>query len=423
MRPRALGLCVLTSLVLSAGLPRASAGAEPVSLSPARSLELGAPAASVTFSADASFFLVTVQAEGHSHVARVSVGTWAVTQLPLDVSECYPLCLSPDGRLLVYGLGGTVRVVDTTTYQELLVLPAKPRAYAFSPDGALLAAVDQTDRLRMWDVSTWREVRSFQITCAFGKVRGLAFAADGNTLVTFGATRIATWALPSRNAVRSIEYPGPAALAQVMPDGRWLAVCGDDGMMRVIDLGDARQTASVPVHSLPTSLRFAPNAPWTLCVDSAEAEIAIHSVLNGARVATLAGNSSDVRSAAVCPSGRYVVSVSGAGRVCVWDVLAIRLPGVRSFEITAVDWPSGSVTITNRSGDALDLLGWTVTDGGMSHTFRTSLWVPAGESCIIYPYIIGPGHAESGGAGGAVSQVTLLAPQAFGGAPVSTHTR
>jgi WD40 repeat protein len=398
------------------------ADAEPLTLPLTRSFELGAEAQNVVFSPDGCFLLATVRTEGREHVARVDARTWTVTELPLAASDCYPLCLSPDGRLLIYGFRGVVHVVDTETYRDVLLLPAKPRAYSFSPDGALLASVDQTDRLTIWEVGTWREVRSLQLPCAYGDVRTLTFASGGSTLVTFGKTRIATWTLSSRNATSCLEYSGPASLAQLMPDGKHLALCGDDGTMRVVDLTDGKQIASVAFSFfIPSCLRFAPNAQAILSMDSSQPGIWIRSVLSGAPIAVLEGAPSDVRSAAFCPAGNYVVSVGATGRVCVWDVSALNLHHGSSFEITTVDWQDGSVTIKNRAANPLDLLGWTITDGELSHTFRSSLWVRGGESYIIYPNLVGAADSQRGlRIDGADMQVSLLAPAVFGGSAEST---
>jgi WD40 repeat protein len=416
-----LYLAAVLACLLGAGIVVPRAGAEQVTLPLTQCLELGASADAVTFSPDGCFFLVTIRAEGHEHVVRVDARTWTTTQLPIDISTCYPLCLNPDGSLLVYGFAGTVHVVDTETLHDALLLAGKPRAYSFSPDGKLLASVDQTNRLTVWDVGTWHEVRSFQLPCAYGDVGVLAFASGGDALVAFGEARITTWAVSSRNPIGCLEYSGPASLSQLVPDGEELALYGDDGTLRVLDLDDGRQIASSPVsRSAPSCLRFAPSARFILSTDSSGPNISIFSVLSGALIASLEGDPLDIHSAAFCPKGDYVVSVGHTGRVCVWDVSALESYRCSSFEITEVNWQSGSITITNRTTIPLNLLGWTISDGGMSYTFRSSLWVAGGRSCVINPSVFGPDNCRSGLQIDATDkQVSLLAPEVFGGSEES----
>ncbi len=412
---------VIASLACAVG-PALPAGAELVSLPTVQRLELGAPAGTITYAPDGRFFLVTAAAEGREQVFRVDVGSWTVTRLPLEISSCYPLCLSPDGRLLVYGFGGSVHVMDMAASEDVLLLPGKPRAYSFSPDGRLLVAVNQTNRLTVWDAVTWREVRSFQIPCSYGDVGALAFAAGGGTLVLLGETHITTWSLGSRTPTGTLEYPNAASIALLLSNGEELAVCHDDGMLRFLRLADWQQVASVPLSDLlfDSCLGFAPDTRYLLSAEGAGGEISIRSSLSGSLVAKLAGDPLGVSSAAFCPTGSYVVSVGRTGKVCVWDATTLEAQSCRSFEITEVDWQHGGITITNCTGTPLDLLGWAVSDGETSHTMQSSLWLPGGASCVIYPDVFGPGSSRSGMRIDATdTEVLLLAPEMFGSVVVS----
>ncbi len=75
---------------------------------------------------------------------------------------------------------------------------------------------------------------------------GLAFAPDGRTLVTGGATgRVTLWNVGTQRVVRTLKFPGAIDAAAVSPDGRLLAVQspgtgGTDSRVTVRELASGR---------------------------------------------------------------------------------------------------------------------------------------------------------------------------------------
>jgi serine/threonine protein kinase/WD40 repeat protein len=146
-----------------------------------------------------------------------------------------PIDYSPDGERLAAGRWGTlnVRVYDAATWRvdrELRLIPdANSIAYMveygmpdrvvavrFSPDGKWLAAGTGSGRLVLWDTKTWGEPKSWAAHSNPARggrpgtnVFGIAFASDGQSLITASRGSIRSWHLDGR----------PAGLAV---DGYWL---------------------------------------------------------------------------------------------------------------------------------------------------------------------------------------------------------
>jgi len=110
------------------------------------------------------------------------------------------------------------------------------RGWVFSPDGRHLLTADDAS-LRVWDTSTWRELRSLQGHQR--KIREVALSRDGRIAATAsddGTVRLWDW-LPGKS-LRTINFPvetpGPPAFGissvSLSPDGRLVAASAEAGL-------------------------------------------------------------------------------------------------------------------------------------------------------------------------------------------------
>ena len=101
----------------------------------------------------------------------------------------HPGRLSPDGRLIAVGLtGGGIALRDaqnlTPAGAPMLKTGGEVSALAFSPDGAMLAAVSSSGTTTVWDVSS-RSLRYEPFFAGLGA--SVAFSPDGKTIATSGS--------------------------------------------------------------------------------------------------------------------------------------------------------------------------------------------------------------------------------------------
>ncbi len=155
-----------------------------------------------------------------------------------------PVVISPDGTLLAAGVLGYSQIaVFSMTADKLLYShharpltllrdgrddPGHLRFLDFSPDGKLLVSTDTTERgIRLWEARTGR---------ALGQLAGhrdhtaeVAFSPDGRTLASTGGDgSLKLWHLSTRREVATLLETGAVGPVAFSPDGSLLIVGLDD---------------------------------------------------------------------------------------------------------------------------------------------------------------------------------------------------
>jgi WD40 repeat protein/predicted Ser/Thr protein kinase len=135
-------------------------------------------------------------------------GTNAISLEAVTVTD---VAFSPDGRLLAASnQEGTVKVWEVSTLRELT--PPDYRAHhrsvrtlTFSPDSRRLAtAGDGEEALKLWDVATWEELITLERKGE--TLDQLAFSADGNQLAAGNSQGdILFWRVPSLAEIEAKE--------------------------------------------------------------------------------------------------------------------------------------------------------------------------------------------------------------------------
>jgi WD40 repeat protein len=166
------------------------------------------------------------------------------------------LDFSPDGALLAAGgwMSGSVSVWNAIT-GELLFNTDEGATIAFSPDGTVLAAVNETE-IVVYDVATWKEVVRQPLEEAW--LSTLVFTPDGRNLV--GASEggnvvvvdTETW---EQSAVLS-GHRGKIKDVDVSPNGRLIASSDSTGLVRIWDLSTGEALQGIPLQEQVQNVEF-----------------------------------------------------------------------------------------------------------------------------------------------------------------------
>ncbi len=115
---------------------------------------------------------------------------------------------------------------------------------ALSPDGQFLAGSLLERTARLWRLSSARLLAELP---ALAAVTDLRFSPDGRLLAVAGGCRVALWDVAARTRARRALLRGHRKLVRQVafaPDGQTLATAGEDGVVRLFDVGTGKERAA-----------------------------------------------------------------------------------------------------------------------------------------------------------------------------------
>ncbi|MBY0522683.1 MAG: protein kinase [Gemmataceae bacterium] len=214
---------------------------------------------------------------------QAAVKVWDLTRHPEFATlartgaDIEALAFAEGGRKLVsISVGGQLQTWDASSGvledERSLPLSAKVLApavlAAFSADGRLLVARGRNDSrmARAWNVADGAEMavlRGHQVP-----INCVRFSSDGKRVATGGCDTLATgqaqevkvWDVQTGTELASVQGKGPLFNIAFSPDGHYLALAGEGGLLSVLDWSAGQTQFQVVAHRGDVSaLAFSPS--------------------------------------------------------------------------------------------------------------------------------------------------------------------
>jgi WD40 repeat protein len=245
-------------------------------------------------------------------------------------------------------------------------------AVSFSPDGrhAVSGGDDQT--LKLWDIATGTEIRTF--TGHASLVSSAVFSPDGRSILSGSWDQtLILWEADTGRTIRSFKgHSGSVSSVAFSPNGRYALSGSYDKSLVLWDVDTGRELKTLTGHSgYVTSVTFSPDGRSALS-GSHDKTLILWNIETGEEVRVFSGHSGIVTSVSFSPDGVYAASASGDNTLKLWDIKAgreVRTYKEHAHSITSVSFSHDGIHILSGSEDGSVVL-WDVKAGTRVKTYK-----------------------------------------------------
>ena len=276
---------------------------------------------------------------------------------------------SPDSqRIVAGGRPGLVKVWDVSSGRELFDLRGHTSSVwfvAFSPNGQRISTGSQDKTAKLWDASNGREL--FTLKGHTDYVTSADFSADGRRIVTASGDHTAkVWEADGGKELLTLKGHIAAIWdAAFSPDGLRIATASSDQTAIVWDAASGRELLTLAGHTgIVDSLAWSPDGAQIVTA-STDHTVKVFETTTGRELFTLRGHTDWARSVAWSPDGKRILTGSLDATAREWDAAT-------GLELRTIQGHTGAIWYVDYSRDGRWIC--TASDDG-----TVKVWVASQE--------------------------------------------
>ena len=307
----------------------------------------------------------------------VEASPYLIATLEGHTEEVASVAFSPDGTLLASGsLDDTVKLWDVSTERQIATLPGRPPLLvAFSPDGKTLAVGTWDHTVELWDVATQERIATLghEVVVSYT----VSFSPDGKTLAvgTWDNT-VELWDVATQERIATLGHEAVVNAVSFSPDGTLLASGSRDNTVKLWDVATRERIATLGHGAEVDAVSFSPDGTL-LASGSGDGTVKLWDVATRDQIATLKHHTNGwynggATSASFSASDGALLATKGeSGSVILWDVLTREkiVTFWHTDEIRSMSFSPDGTTLAAGGADGTILL-WNVSQwsGSRPHT-------------------------------------------------------
>ncbi|MDM8522213.1 hypothetical protein QUF80_02480 [Desulfococcaceae bacterium HSG8] len=303
------------------------------------------------------------------HIGKELIGFFGSPNLRHS-SEVNSVAMSSDGKYIISGsFDKTVRLWDLSTGKEIRTFTGHQdsvNSVSLSEYGRTLVSGSDDNTVRLWNLSTGKELRTF--TGHQDSVRSVSLSEDGTTLISGSNDKtVRLWDVSTGKEIRTFtghqNFVNSVSLSE---DGTTLISGSGDKTVRLWDVSTGKEIRTFTGHQMAVSSVSLSEDSTTLVSGSDDNTVRLWDASTGKKIRTFTGHQDSVNSVSLSEDGTTLVSGWGDplfgtdNTVRLWDVSTGKK--IRTFT-----GHQGSVNSVNLSED-----GTTLVSGSSDNTVR--LW-------------------------------------------------
>jgi WD40 repeat protein/beta-lactamase regulating signal transducer with metallopeptidase domain len=197
---------------------------------------------------------------------------------------------------------------------------------SLSPDGQTIYSGSWDKKVNAWDIADRKVTQSFQPTRYREELNypllGVALSPDGKTLAVCGEERAVKLLDPITGQVKLVLEGHEDVVAGVAfsPDGALLATAGYDAEIRLFDVKTGKTVHKLEGHeNWVYAVTFSPDGKY-LASAGYDKTVKIWDVATGKLIETIAKHKGSVRAVAFSPDGAYLATGASDKSIRLWNV-------------------------------------------------------------------------------------------------------